>query len=342
MEMDCIRTQATLSAVHDNESVTDENAEAARAHCEECGACRAFAAELRALDSLPAPQAPPALIDRVMVAVTAIAAERAEEIEAAAILEAPAVASAVAQASGPRFEWFSGAGRWKAYGALGAAAAAVLVVAFLVTRTPAPETASIHPAAGAEAGTLDLTFSNEAAKSAGAAAPMATPAPPRAPDYLTFRNRVYKPGSLLSDSTTATESIGTVTTAFSGAGAPTQVQSYRSPVTDGSIVVPGPDGSRLYEPVVRIFSSLKYQMVAGNAVDRFGQWPELPSRFPAPTSPDGSPTFVIAGGDMLGVQTHTAAGIPQTQGFAIAPGTPSTDPAGSNPNWTWWEPILIP
>ena len=48
------------------------------------------------------------------------------------------------------------------------------------------------------------------------------------------------------------------------------------------------------------------------------------------------------GRDALGVQTYTATGVPQTQGFAIAPGTPATDPAGSNPNWTWWEPMLIP
>jgi hypothetical protein len=275
--------------------------------------------------------------------VSAIAAERAEEANAAATPEEPPVAPTVPLGSSPRFEWLSGAGRWKTFGAVGAAAAAVLVIALLVSRTPTPQTASLHPTAGTETGALDLTFSNDAAtKSAAPAAPVTTPAPARAPDYLTFRNRVYAPGSLLSDSTTATESIGTVTTAFSGAGAPTQVQVYRSPLTDGSIVVPGPDGSRLHAPVVRMFNSVKYQMVAGNAVDRFGQWPELPGRFPAPNSPDGSPTFVIAGGDMLGVQTYTAAGIPQTQGFAIAPGTPSTDPAGSNPNWTWWEPMLIP
>ncbi|HEY5517907.1 MAG TPA: hypothetical protein VIL15_06590 [Coriobacteriia bacterium] len=343
MEMDCIRTQATLSALHDGEHVTEESAEAARMHCDDCGACRAFEADLRKLEALPAPQAPPGLVDRVMVAVAAIVAERAEDAIAAALpLEQP-VAPTDAPGSTPRFEWLSGAGRWKTFGALGAAAAAVAVIAILVTRTPTPQTASTHLPSGAQTGALDLTFSNEAAtRSAAPAAPAATPAPARAPDYLTFRNRVYAPGSLLSDAKTATDAIGTVTTAFGSAGAPTQARAYRSPLTDGSIVVTGPDGTRLYAPVIRVFNSLKYQMVAGNTVDRFGQWPQLPGRFPAPTSPDGAPTFIVSGGDALGIPTYTAAGVPQMQGFAIAPGTPATDPAGSNPNWTWWEPMLIP
>jgi hypothetical protein len=91
-----------------------------------------------------------------------------------------------------------------------------------------------------------------------------------------------------------------------------------------------------------MFTSVKYQLAAGNTIGRFGEWPELPTRFQVPTSPDGFPTFVIAGGDALGVQTYTAKGVPQSQGFAIAPGTPGTDPAASNPNWTWWEPMQMP
>jgi len=340
MEMDCIRTQATLSAVHDKEHVTDENAEVARAHCAECGQCRAFAANLVALDALPAPLAPSDLADRVMVAVSAIAAEQSAG-QQAVLPEDSNTASADTRPSSQRFEWFVGRNRWKGFGALAAAAAAVVVIAVVVSRAPAPQTAGIQTPSP-EAAAPNLTFSNDASGKSAASAPAATPAPARAPDYLTYKARVYAPGSLLAGSTAATEPLGTVTTAFAGAGASTPVQAYRSPLADGSIVVPGPDGSRLYVPVARIFSSVRYQLVAGNAVDRFGLWPELPGRFPVPTSPDGSPTFTMAGGDMLGVQTYTAAGVPQSQGFAIAPGTPSTDPAGSNPNWTWWEPLVIP
>jgi negative regulator of sigma E activity len=341
MEMDCIRTQATLSAVHDGEHVTDDNAEAARAHVAGCDRCGAFQSDLRALQALPAPQAPPGLVDRIMVAVAAVAAERAED-EQALLPRQQTAAPVDSEASTPRFEWFTGRARWGAIGALATAAVAVIVIAVLVSRPSAPQTAATGETAATGAGALDLTYSNQESAKSAPSAPAATPAPARAPDYLKFNSRVYSPGSLLSASTIATQQVGTVGTAFGGAGAPTQAPAYRSPVTDGSIVVAGPDGSRIYGPVVRMFAGVKYQLVAGNALERFGLWPELPARFPVPTSPDGSPTFVVGGGDALGVQTFTAGGIPPTQGFAIAPGTPASDPAGSNPNWTWWEPLLIP
>jgi hypothetical protein len=339
MEMDCIRTQATLSALHDTEHVTDENAEAAREHCDECAQCRAFDSDLDALSGLPTPQAPPELVDRVMVAVATIASELTEAAQAAPDDSEPTT-SGESEHAAPRFEWFTGNVRWGTFGALAVAACAIALFAIFGTGTPPTRTADrATVATRAGAGSLAAP---EAATAPVAGAPAPTPAPARAPDYLTFNGRVYSPGSLLSDSTVATQSVGTVSTAFGGSGAPTEVPAYRSPLTDGSIVVNGPDGSRLYEPVVRMFSSVKYQLVAGNAVERFGVWPELPARFPVPASPDGSPTFAAAGGDALGVQTYTAKGVPQSQGFAVAPGTASGDPAGSNPNWTWWEPMLMP
>ena len=340
MEMDCIRAQATLSAIQDGEHVTEENTESARAHVAECGTCRAFESDLGALAFLPAPKAPPQLVDRVMVAVAAIAAERAME-QGAAPAEEPIIESLEAEPNAPRFEWSSMHIRRGALAAMATAAAALVLVAFLVARTPTAPSTGERATVSTSGYTPDLTFSG-AAIQAAPSAPAPAAAPAHAPDYLIYKGRVYAPGALLADSATATQSIGTVTTSFGGAGAPSQVPAYRSPLTDGSIVVAGPDGSRLYTPVIRLSSSVRYQMVAGNAVERFGIWPTLPARFPVPSSPDGSPTFVAAGADALGVQAYTAKGTPQTQGFAVAPGTPAADPAGSNPNWTWWEPLLMP
>lgn len=341
MEMDCLRTQATVSALHDGEHVTEENAEAARVHVAKCGPCREFEADLGQLGVLPSPQAPADMIDRVMAAVSAIAADRVAddqavppEAEQEPLDDEPAT---------PRFAWFTGRARWGAYAAMASAAAVIVLVAFISTRGPSTPASVERQTAATGSGAADLTYSAPKATdgiAGSAAAP--TPAPARAPDYVAFKGRVYAPGALLADSTPATQSIGAVSTAFGGAGAPTDAAAYRSPITDGSVVIAGPDGRRIYSPVVRMFSSVKYQMVAGNALDRFGTWPELPTRFATPTSPDGSPTFVSAGGDALGVQTFTASGVAQTQGFAVAPGTPSSDPAGSNPNWTWWEPLLLP
>jgi hypothetical protein len=342
MEMDCLRTQATLSAVHDGEHTTDENAAAARGHVSECESCRGFESEIGALAKLPSPTAPDGLVDRVMAAVSEIAAERAlveqptvEEEQQPVIEEAPATSG---------LAWFTGRfsprARMGIYAAMAVAAGVLVLVAVTSSRGPATQTASERQSVATSAGSADLTFSKQAPTVQNPAA--AAPAPAHAPDYLTYRSRLYAPGALLADANTATQSIGTVTTAFGSASAPAQAPAFRSPVTDGSIVVAGPDGSRLYAPVVRMLVSVKYQLVAGNAVDRFGVWPTLPSRFPTPSSPDGSPTFVAAGADALGVQIYTAKGVPQSQGFAVAPGTPSSDPAGSNPNWTWWEPILVP
>lgn len=338
--MDCIRTQATVSALHDGERVTDENAEAARAHCDECEQCRAFRADLGALSGLPMPAAPPELVDRIMVAVASIASERAQEAEG---LVPPASETGVSDPEevAPRLEWFTGNVRWGTFGAIGVAAAALVLFLIIGTGRPPARNATDQAAVATSEGASSFV-APQATSGAAKAVPAPTPAPTRAPDYLTFSGRAYTPGPLLSDSAVATQSVGTVSTAFGGTGAPTEIPAYRSPLADGSIVVKGPDGSRLYEPVTRMLNSVKYQLVAGNAVERFGVWPELPPRFPVPTSPDGSPTFTVAGGDALGVQTYTAKDVPQSRGFAVAPGTPATDPAGSNPNWTWWEPLLMP
>jgi len=340
MEMECLRTQATVSAMHDGEHVTDENAEAARAHIAECGPCRSFEADLDRLADLSGPAAPDGLVDRVMVAVAAIAAERVADEQVSAVAEMPAILKE--EPASPRFTWFTERTRLGVYGAMAVAASVLVLVAMLSLRGPGTPPATESSTATNSAGSADLTFSGKTATAPVTAAPAPTPAPASAPDYVTFKERVYAPSALLADSTVATPSLGTVSTAFASAASPSQVPAYRSPVADGSIVIKGPDGARVYVPVFRMFNSTKYQMVAGNAVDRFGTWPELPSRFPAPSSPNGSPTFTAAGSDALGVRIYTARDVPQAQGFAIAPGTPGTDPAASNPNWTWWEPLQMP
>jgi len=164
-------------------------------------------------------------------------------------------------------------------------------------------------------------------------------APSKAPDYLLFRGVVFSPGALLADSNSATPTIGTVSTAFASTGGPQQATVFRSPLSDGSIVVQGPDGLRVYAPVIRMFSSVRYQLTSGSTIDRFGVWPTLPTRFPTPSGADGSPSFVTSGVDALGVSIYAASGRPVSEGFAVAPGTSTSDPAGGNPNWTWWSPV---
>jgi hypothetical protein len=359
--MNCIEAQALVSAAHDGEPISDTELAAARAHCATCEECTAFVAGMKYLDVLPVPPAPEGLTARVMEAVAPLATERAElrliEAERAEADSvgtespdpasepepepAPAVEPATyfpAAAPGGRLVWFTGPIRWATLGAATALAATALV-AFVVVGLGHGGTPQRTVAAGAEStATLDLTYGGASQKSGSAPAVPQTAAPAQAPDYVLYKDFVYSPGALLADANTATPTIGTLSTAFASGGAPQQVTVYKSPLTDGSVVVKGPDGLRLYSPVIRMLTSVRYQLTSGKAIDHFGVWPVLPARFPVPTDAAGTPSFVTAGTDALGVGVFSATGRPVTEGFAIAPGTATSDPAGGNPNWTWWAP----
>jgi hypothetical protein len=359
--MNCLEAQALLSAAHDGEAVSDADLAAARAHCAECEDCTAFEAGLKYLDKLPVTTAPKELVGLIMEAVAPLAEERAilrlleadradaesvgtevpvPEDEPPAVEDEPAIVEpapvpAVTEPSG--FSWFAGPVRWATLGAAGALAAAALI-AFVVVGigggTPAAERATVDTA-GAPA--LDLTYGNSG-QAAAPPAEVVQPAPATAPDYVLYKDYVYSPGALLADANSATPTIGTLSTAFASQGGALPVTVYRSPLTDGSVVVKGPDGLRLFSPVIRMMASVRYQLTSGKPIDRFGVWPVLPTRFPTPANSAGTPTFVNAGTDALGVVVFSATGRPVTEGFAVAPGTSTSDPAGGNPNWTWWVP----
>jgi hypothetical protein len=374
--MTCIDAQATLSAAHDRETVAAADLAAAREHCANCPECSSFEAGLRYLDLLPVPSAPDGLIERVMGVIAPLAAEQeqlrlleaerdeadsvgselpvpetsaeASEVEALPAPEpaafvpfVPAAAPSAQERFLSRFPWFVGPVRWATYGAAAALAASALIAFVVVGMQGGPSPA--NTASSQSQAPLDLTFSGQgntsAPPAAGAApAPAQAPVPASAPDYVIYKDFVYAPGALLADSSSATPTIGTLLTAFAAPGAPQSVTVFRSPLTDGSIVVKGPDGLRLFTPVTRMMSSVRYQLTSGKPIDRFGTWPVLPDRFPAPTNSAGTPSFVAAGTDSLGVTVFSATGRPVTEGFAIAPGTPTSDPAAGNPNWTWWSP----
>lgn len=368
--MTCLDAQAHLSAFHDGEKVSDTDLAAAREHCAECAECTAFAEGLRYLDLMPVPPAPEGLVDSVLDAIRPMAEERAilrlldveraeadsvgteaplpeiepalengvEEVVAAEPEYVPVAAASPVRPGG--LVWFNGPVRWATLGA-GAALAATALVAFVVIgmngQQASTRSAVTSPQSGAP---LASGAGNAALDGATATAPEVapTPAPATAPDYVAYKQYVYAPGSLLADANSATPTIGTLVTAFASGGAPQEVKVHKSPLTDGSIVVPGPDGLRLFTPVTRMLSSVKYQLMTGSAIDRFGLWPTLPPRFPVPTNSAGTPSFVTAGADSLGVNIYSATGRPVTEGFAVAPGTSGSDPAAGNPSWTWWAP----
>jgi hypothetical protein len=363
--MNCLEAQALLSASHDGEPVAEAELAAAKSHCAECPECMAFADGLRYLDHFPVPPAPKGLTERIMEAVAPLAAERAEmraiEAERAQVdgidgelpvpetetrpEEAAALVQTVVPAapeSPAHFAWFAGPVRWATLGAAAALAASALIAFVVIGMNSGSANQTAQSSVGTGSTALDFTYgtANTPARAAGGAETQATkaPAPAQAPDYILYGGFVYAPGALLADANTATPTIGTVTTAFASGGTPTAVTVFRSPLTDGSIVVQSPDGMRVFTPVVRTLSSVRYQLTSAQAIDRFGTWPTLPVRFAAPTSDSGTPSFVTAGTDSLGVTVFSAIGRPVSEGFAVAPGTSTSDPAGGNPNWTWWLP----
>jgi hypothetical protein len=360
--MNCLEAQALVSAAHDGEAVSESELTAARAHCAECEECTAFVEGLGWLDEMPVTPAPDGLVGRVLAAIEplqaaraealALEAEREEAASAASELPVPDEESAALEfmpipervpATGfaSRFEWFQGPTKWASLGAV-AALAATGLIAFVVVGVGTPPGTSKDTAAAPTAGVTELsgapsaTDGGRGTNGSVAGAPQQQ-APSQAPDYVLYKDYVYAPGALLADAASATPTIGSLTTAFASGG-PVTATVYRSPLTDGSIVVKGPDGLRVYAPVIRMAASVRYQLTSGKPIERFGVWPVLPTRFPAPANADGTPSFVEAGTDSLSVKVYSATGRPVTEGFAVAPGTPTSDPAGGNPNWTWWAP----
>jgi hypothetical protein len=354
-----LEAQAFLSAAHDGEFVSEFELTAARAHCDDCQDCTAFAAGLTGLDAMPVTTAPDGLVERVLAALAPLQAERAEALlllaereeadsaglelpvpeETVALEEwTPIAETAPAPTFPSRFEWFQGPTKWAALGAA-AAFAATALVAFVVVGIggsgASPKSAPVT-AGSAESqqyyGNLD--------QGTAAAAPTAmtgNPVPAQAPDYVLYKDFVYSPLAP-TDSASATPTLGTLSTAFATGGGPQNATVYRSPIRDGSIIVKAPDGYFLYTPVVRTLASVRYQLTSGKPLEKFGVWPALPGRFAIPAAPDGTPSFVAAGKDALSVPVFAAAGRPVTEGFAVAPGTAASDPAGGNPSWTWWAP----
>ena len=93
-----------------------------------------------------------------------------------------------------------------------------------------------------------------------------------------------------------------------------------------------------FQPLQRVFAGRTYELQSA-AITRFGVWPSLPAGISAPTSTDGSPTFVAAGADDTGVTIYRKTSSTAAEGIALPPNPPSPDPATGQPSWTWWAPV---
>ena len=366
MNQDCIDAQQTLSSASDGFPVTAEELKSAKVHCAACSECMAFISGLAALKKSPPPTAPAEIVTGVISAIRAEATAITERTLAAekAAQEAEIVASSTADnvENSPLMgaatletleldldpkpsEIKRDLGRygWKGWGPWAGAAAAVFLVAGVITVRGVDYIASNSTTEDASSEVIVLSsddelqrseppVSDEAVGESSATIPKsANPATGKA--YITFDSWVYsyaRPESKPDQ----TDVSGAVYSALDTEGPAQQYPAYPGPEPNTLIVFNGEDylGFKL---VTRELDGDLYGM-RSEPVDHFGLWPSLPREIPTPTSPDGSPVFESSNMNSYGETVYVMQGTTPEGGFAIAPGTLESDPAEGNPYWTWW------
>lgn len=343
--MDCDRAlEALFEAMDADPGAVPDHAEAL-AHCAECPACTRAVASARRLGAIPAPEAPRALVDRVLAAVEdERAAQAPQAAETLPVTQDEGDLAAVVPLTAP-----VRTPRAFRDAVLVMAGAAVLVGAFFVMRAGIvsmtgggaetasdPEVASAPSLAGSvPPAPLPEGFRGDVTGGADAGA-LAR----EAPDLIAFGGWAYRlvPDVDLPDrSTLAT--LGQ-TTSDLGSGTPGAYAVLGIEGAPQAVYVTGAEGTlRAFSLVTRTYAGKRFALESDKPITRYGDWPQLPARFPAPTAADGGPTFRAATKpDDLGVMVYPLPGTDPATGFAIAPGLPATDAGGGNPGWTWWRP----
>lgn len=337
--MECLQATEIISAAHDGPVPADALAEA-QAHCRICSECAAFRDLLARIDRAPAPRAPEELVARLL----ALAARSASLTSHGREEVGGAAESAPSSPAAP-LRRRTHIARWSPRVAAYAAAAAVLLVAIGVTTATllGPQAAretSMKDDAGLRGGQAPLAPpSSEGAKEERAAAADYGYGAP-APAYIALEGGVWRlhgPAEAEpSDLTTA----GAVVSSLGEEGSPATFWAFATAASPDTLYIRAADATYLaFVRVTRTLGRQPYQLQAGGPLLRFGEWPTLPERFPAPTDADGGPTFRFFATDDLGVKVYVPLAGGPDDGIAVPPNTPPDDPAAGNPNWTWWEPV---
>jgi len=328
--MDCLQVCEVLSAAHDHEPVDATLLSEARAHAESCADCAGFAALLGRLDAAGAPRASAELLARLEARTAPIAAELRDSARIAEPQD-PFVATPVSRA---RRSWVP---RFTAF----ASAAAVIVLALTLgslaliggVQQADMKTASTEELRTTEAPLASEPYDTGAADTAGTAQAESAVAPA----YITFGEEVWALVGPADPVPSTLATAGAFSSTLDDGGTGDRPALFAG--TDDTVLYTRTvDGRYLaFERVIRTRGRAEYVLVSGTPIVAFGMWPTLPERFAPPTRPDGSPMFRYFGKDDLQVDVYLPPGGRIEDGFALAPGTPSDDPAAGNPNWTWWQ-----
>lgn len=369
MNETCLHVQDAISRAADGDRVTAEEAALAKRHCAECAECATFARVLVAMKRTEHPAVPPHVVDRALAAVheqrqsdkleaaRALAAERAAAA-ADAGTDAPLESSAPSEEPAARRRFISLSERdargtevvrvgrrimsqQRFVGLV--ASAAVLLVAIVIV---ADQGVRFMGNAGVvnEEVASDLRAADDGMPIEAPATTQSQESLGTAPDvagvfaqYVVIDGFAYRYTGLASGASSELTRTGTVRTALDTGGSPSNRTVYAGP-SEQTIIVEGADALLAFTLVTRSLGGQLYGLTA-EPIESFGMWPSLPRGTSEPTELDGSPTFSEAGTDDAGVTVFTKSGRSATGGFAVAPGTPSADPAGGNPGWTWWTPL---
>ncbi len=333
--MDCREAQTAISALHDGETVDDALVAECRAHATACPECAAFAGGLAALDAIPAPRAPGGLTERIIAAIDS--GTLPEEVEASFM------AGASLPASEPFAipEWLTRTRLWTATAAVTVCAAAVVFAVVVARQQTMQNAAELAVRGGLEQPRDDVApYSTSSENAERSLAPGDAALKQAAPALVAFQGRVYKSVGARDVSPSDLTTAGVMTTALDGTGPPASLTAFFVRTDPRTLAAVLPDGRyELFSAVVRVSGSTTYQLETGDPIARYGDWPTLPLAITPPSNPDGSPQMHSAGVDALGVTIYAPTGEGTERGFAVAPGTPPSDPAAANPNWTWWSPI---
>ncbi|PKQ29773.1 MAG: hypothetical protein CVT60_03655 [Actinobacteria bacterium HGW-Actinobacteria-10] len=334
----CLETQQLISLAYDNEVVTSADLAAAKRHCSECAACAAYVNGLARLRAIRAPAAPASVLD---AAISAVRVERMRDAEHAATAAAREQKDA---ADSETVVPLRPVGHWHRMATWGTAAAAVFLVVGIVTwqgvrylATPERQTESMDTFSyeDLEAATPDENYSGAATAQLDAGDTLRSVLP--APPYVVFDGWVYEVTEDNERVPADTAPIGLITTDF-GSGTPSPQNVYAADATDSILIVEQDRNARVARRVTREFNGKDFGLTSSD-ITVFGTWPALTSAHPQPSSAEGMPEYDRLREQSEGQQIYVEPGGDPARGFAIAPGTPESDPARGNPNWTWWSPL---
>lgn len=361
--MEHLDAQRAISDALDREPVDPQVLDAAKEHCRSCAECTEFVRGLSAVKRAAAPVPPDDLVARTMDRIRAeqgtIAAEKVAAIAAGvSATSTPTLApdSMLAQngfeALMRRMLLPENRRTLVIYGSIAATLllfAGISAVAGMraITQPTLKASGSYNgppriayqggPAAGGVAavapGPAESTASSATTAPAASNASASTPTS----SYVVFGGDVYKLTGTSQETTASLSKAGIVASAFGDpSAAPVAHDVYASATGSRIVVDAGPLGALAFDAVVRQYGGATYVLTSA-PLERYGVWPTMPPPMQPPTTASGQPGYSQSGVSS-GIPAFLKNGSTAAAGIAIPPNTPSTDPAGGNPSWTWWVP----